>query len=131
MIAGTLAVSKEDNRKEQLKLVNEAEQTCQTAQRQLKTCSGQTAAASTLSAADVKSGIKAELQALSANFAGLRKLIENQEVRHQQAACIPCYCMVSMNRNYAVAVTGSPDEFHQVGTCLELATWVFHVTGEP
>ena len=108
MSAGTLAVSKEDSRKEQLSLVNEAEQSCKTAQSQLRWCLGQTAAVSTLPAADVKSGIQAELQALSANFAGLHKLIENQEVRDQQAAFVPCCSMVCTSNDHAVAAIVSP-----------------------
>ncbi len=81
--AGSLAISKQAAKKEQLRLVTEAEATCKTAQAQLRwAVSGQTAAAGG-AAAEARAGLAAELKVLSDNFAGLRKLVENQEVSRQ------------------------------------------------
>ncbi len=78
--AGSLAISKQAAKKEQLSLVIEAEATCKAAQAQLRwALSGQTAAAGG-AAAEARAGLRAELKVLSDNFAGLSKLIENQEV---------------------------------------------------
>jgi len=78
--AGSLAISKQAAKKEQLCLVTEAEATCKAAQAQLRwALPGQTAAAGG-AAADARASLGAELKVLSDNFAGLRKLVENQEV---------------------------------------------------
>ncbi len=78
--AGSLAISKQAAKKEQLRLVTEAEATCKAAQAQLRwALPGQTAAAGG-AAAEARAGLGTELKILSDNFAGLRKLVENQEV---------------------------------------------------
>ena len=78
--AGSLAISKQAAKKEQLRLVTEAEATCKAGQAQLRwALPGQTAAAGG-AMAEARAGLAAELKVLSDNFAGLRKLVENQEV---------------------------------------------------
>lgn len=88
--AGSLAISKQAAKKEQLRLVTEAEATCKAAQAQLRwALPGQPAAAGG-AAADTRAGLAAELKVLSDNFAGLRKLVENQEVsRHRIVYKLP------------------------------------------
>ncbi|KAL0023606.1 hypothetical protein WJX77_006297 [Trebouxia sp. C0004] len=79
-LLGTLAISKQAAKKEQLCLVTEAEATCKAAQAQLRwALQGQTGAAGG-AAAEARASLGAELKVLSDNFAGLRKLVENQEV---------------------------------------------------
>ncbi len=78
--AGSVAISKQAAKKEQLRLVTEAEATCKAAQAQLKWAPpGQTAAAGG-AATEARAALAAELKVLSDNFAGLRKLVEIQEV---------------------------------------------------
>jgi len=89
--AGSLAISKQAAKKEQLRLVTEAEATCKAAQAQLRwALPGQTAAAAGGggTAAEARAGLGAELKVLSDNFAGLRKLVENQEVSQHCIAYI-------------------------------------------
>jgi len=89
--AGSLAISKQAAKKEQLSLVTEAEATCKAAQAQLRwALPGQTAAAAGGggTAAEARAGLGAELKVLSDNFAGLRKLVENQEVSQHCIAYI-------------------------------------------
>ena len=72
------SISKQAAKKEQLRLVTEAEATCKAAQAQLRwALPGQTAAAAG-AATEARAALAAELKVLSDNFAGLRKLVENQ-----------------------------------------------------
>lgn len=69
--------------------MTEAEATCKAAQAQLRwALPGQTAAAAAAggAAAEARTGLAADLKVLSDNFAGLRKLVDNQEVSWH---CIP------------------------------------------
>ncbi|DBA99354.1 TPA: hypothetical protein ACH3X3_011954 [Trebouxia sp. C0006] len=90
-LLGSLAISKQAAKKEQLCLVTEAEATCKAAQAQLRwALPGQTAAAAGGggTAAEARAGLGAELKVLSDNFAGLRKLVENQEVSPEEMKSI-------------------------------------------
>ena len=79
--AGEAAVDQQDAKRKQLELLEEAERTCQTATTQVKWSkpAGTTSALAD-GAIDVKAGLNTELNALSDNFAGLRKMVENEEV---------------------------------------------------
>lgn len=105
--AGSLAISKQAAKKEQLRLVTEAEATCKAGQAQLRwTLPGQTAAAGG-AATEARASLGAELTVLSDNFAGLRKLVENQEVsRH-----VTAYMVLGITHNKPAA---------SVCTCLPL-----------
>lgn len=90
-------------KREQLQLLAEAEQGCKEAMAQLR--SSHTAASSSAGDADGKAGLLSELTGLSDILAGLRKLVDNQEVCFWHVQCFvqPADCM--MRHNSAVDLT--------------------------
>lgn len=84
--AGSSATSRAVAREEQLNLLKVAELACQKAEHEARsTVSHSSAAAS----AEPNTVLIQELEAVSDNFVGLRKLIENQEVSLHQNCGLP------------------------------------------
>lgn len=81
--SGDAAVNREAAKKQQLKMLKEAEQTCQAAAAQVER-STSCSTANTGNSSDAKSGMSGELAALAANIPKLRKLVENKEVKRQK-----------------------------------------------
>lgn len=71
-------------KKQQLELLQSAEQACQAAKHAAAGCGPRSTPA-----ADGDDALITELEALSHNFAGLHKLIENQEVSSELAPFVP------------------------------------------
>ena len=81
--AGSTAISRAGAREEQLELLKTAERACWNAEREAKSANSPSSAAA--GAAEPNTLLVKELEAVASNFAGLHKLMENQEVSSHHA----------------------------------------------